>query len=90
MKRYFISFSVIRSINKKVEDGNSIEYFQLFNQEVEVENGIQSLDDIYEIEEEIRESLIENDIIPKNDAYMYNINILFWRTFDGCKITAGI
>ena len=71
MKSYFVSFSI-----------TGPQYLEFLNEEVEVENHITSMDDISDIEDQLRISLIENEIIPKDDADMYNINILFWKAFD--------
>jgi hypothetical protein len=78
MKKFFVSFSVIGP-----------DYFQFMNEEVEVETAIMSLDDILEIEDILRDALVEGELIDKEKKMMYNINILFWRPFDGSKITAG-
>ena len=86
MKKYFVSFSVIRPRRFSIVRPK---YFQFMNEEIEVEDCITSLKDVYRIEEELRESLIEIGIIPKKHAYMYTITILNWKPFDGSKITAG-
>ena len=75
MVKYFIVASIIGP-NKE---------FEIMNFEKEFDDDwcpITSIEDIAEIEEDLRIELIENEIIPEDEAYMFNINIINWKKFD--------